>query len=426
MIKYLELKNVGPAPEMSLDFEKRLNLITGDNGLGKSFILDIAWWSMTRKWPNEANPRLTTGKKAIPSGSGEASISFAFTGKAKLENYLSTYQRKEQSWTGRAGRPANPGLVLYAMSDGSFGVWDPARNYWKTQEGVDIQERPPAYVFSPTEIWDGLPEGGTASLCNGLIRDWASWQKEKGNAFKHLKQVLKNLSPSHEEKIEPGSLTRISLDDVRDMPTIKAPYEKEIPIVHASSGIKRIVAMAYLLVWSWEEHQRAAKLLGDQPTKQIVFLIDELESHLHPSWQRKIMPSLLEVMKGLSKKTQVQLVTATHSPLIMASAEPLFDSSQDAWFDLDLEDGEVVSRKREFIRRGDVKNWLTSEAFDLKSTYSLEAEQVLEKATETLSNESLDANSAKQLDADLRKVLSDTDPFWMRWRFVAEKKGWLQ
>jgi predicted ATPase len=36
----LHLKNVGPAPEMKLEFAPRLNVITGDNGLGKSFILD--------------------------------------------------------------------------------------------------------------------------------------------------------------------------------------------------------------------------------------------------------------------------------------------------------------------------------------------------------------------------------------------------
>ena len=37
MLERLELKNVGPAPEMALDMAPRLNLITGDNGLGKSF-----------------------------------------------------------------------------------------------------------------------------------------------------------------------------------------------------------------------------------------------------------------------------------------------------------------------------------------------------------------------------------------------------
>ncbi len=41
MLKHLELKNVGPAARMKLDFGSRLNLLTGDNGLGKSFLLDM-------------------------------------------------------------------------------------------------------------------------------------------------------------------------------------------------------------------------------------------------------------------------------------------------------------------------------------------------------------------------------------------------
>ena len=58
MLKQLKITNVGPA-NIELEFADRLNLITGDNGLGKSFLLDIAWWAMTRKWPAEVNPKLT-------------------------------------------------------------------------------------------------------------------------------------------------------------------------------------------------------------------------------------------------------------------------------------------------------------------------------------------------------------------------------
>ena len=56
MILRLIMSNVGPASSMELNFGSRLNLLTGDNGLGKSFLLDIIWWSMTRKWPAEVNP----------------------------------------------------------------------------------------------------------------------------------------------------------------------------------------------------------------------------------------------------------------------------------------------------------------------------------------------------------------------------------
>ena len=70
MIRHLKMSNVGPAPKMELEFGRRLNLLTGDNGLGKSFLLDIAWWAMTRKWPAEINPKLTAGKKALPASDG--------------------------------------------------------------------------------------------------------------------------------------------------------------------------------------------------------------------------------------------------------------------------------------------------------------------------------------------------------------------
>jgi hypothetical protein len=194
--------------------------------------------------------------------------------------------------------------------------------------------------------------------------------------------------------------------------------------------MKRVLALSYLLVWSWEEHRKASAILGQKPTSQIIFLVDEIESHLHPRWQRSIIASLLRVVTNLANDTSVQIITATHSPLLLASLEPFFDPGCDAWFDLDLvgEKGktQVAFTKRSFERRGDASAWLTSPAFDLKSGRSAQAEEALEEATRLLSGESLGSEEARRLDARLQEVLSDTDPFWMRWRFVAEKKGWLK
>lgn len=426
MIKYLKMLNIGPAPKMELAFGKRLNLLTGDNGLGKSFLLDIAWWAMTRKWPAELNPKLTAGKVALPTEKKQkGEIDFSFSAATKTKGHVSTFEPKSQSWSIPQGRPAIPGLVFYALADGSFAVWDPARNYWKTKSD-EGKERPPAYVFSPKDVWDGLQREDGTWLCNGLIRDWAGWQKEKGRAFESLTAVLEVLSPDSDEKLVPGDLTRISLDDVRDMPTLKMPYEQDVAVVHASSGMRRIISLAYFLVWCWEEHLKAKELLGEEPETKTVFLVDEVESHLHPKWQRTVIPALMKVMDKLMISSEVQLVAVTHSPLIMASVEPLFDAEKDAWFDLDLVGNQVVLTRRPFVRQGDVRGWLTSAAFDLKSGYSIEAEKVLEEAARALSDASFADEEAKALDQRLRTVLSDTDPFWMRWRFVAEKKGWLQ
>lgn len=426
MIRHLKMSNVGPAPKMELEFGRRLNLLTGDNGLGKSFLLDIAWWAMTRKWPAELNPKLTAGKVALPTDKKQkAEIDFSFSAVSGIMKYRSSFDPQVQNWTIRQGRPPNPGLVFYALADGSFAVWDPARNYWRSK-GKEGKERPAAYVFSPKEVWDGLQREDGTWLCNGLIRDWAGWQKEKGRAFDSLLAVLEVLSPSADEKFIPGNLTRISLDDVRDMPTLKMPYGQEVAVVHASSGMRRIIALAYFLVWCWEEHLKAKELLGEEPETKTVFLVDEVESHLHPRWQRTVIPALMKVMDELMASSEVQLIAVTHSPLIMASVEPFFDAQQDAWFDLDLVNNQVILSQRQFIRQGDIRSWLTSQAFDMKSGYSLEAERVLEDAAQALRDKNFNKDDAKAIDKRLREVLSDIDPFWMRWRFVAEKKGWLE
>jgi len=182
------------------------------------------------------------------------------------------------------------------------------------------------------------------------------------------------------------------------------------------------MALAYFLVWAWEEHKQAAKQLGEPPTKQITFLIDEIESHLHPGWQRSIVPALLSVMEKLTKNAEVQLITATHSPLIMASVEPLFDIEQDAWFDHDFERKKVVLRRRDFEKHGDAATWLVSEAFDLKSSRSLEYERLIDDASVLLERPHTSSEQIEKMHLKLIEALGPKDEFLFRWRSVANKK----
>lgn len=427
MLKTLNLENVGPAPKIEVEFADRLNLFTGDNGLGKSFLLDVAWWALTRKWPHDLNAKLTSGYPARPSNpKAKASIAFKVTGKAGgVVNYESSYDPREESWVGRAGRPWNPGLVVYAHADGGFSVWDPARNYWKSRGGVDIQERLPGFVFAPQDVWEGLNlevSRKTPRVCNGLLADWASWIRERGDTARRMEKVIARLAPPG-EGFEVGPLVRISLEDVRDIPSIRMPYAESVPILHASSGVRRVVGLAYMLLWSWNEHVRASELLGQSATRQVVLLFDELESHLHPRWQRTILGSLLGIAESLHDHAQIQLIAATHSPLVLASAEPLFDPNCDAWFDLDLEWKNVVLNKRPFVPHGDVSNWLTSQAFDLKRPRSREAEQAIEKALGVLREQTPTRKAIDEADKELRAaVLPDIDPFWVRWSYYVEQQ----
>ena len=236
------------------------------------------------------------------------------------------------------------------------------------------------------------------------------------------------MAPDENTPLIPGELLKIAPDDARHIPSLRMPYGQDVPILHASAGMRRIAALGYLLVWSWQEHLRACKTLDIEPTGQVVFLVDAIEAHLHPRWQRRIVPALLSVVGKLAPQAAVQIMASTHSPLVLASLEPLF-SEADAWFDLDMvthaASPKVELTRRQWVRRGDASAWLTSEAFDLRSARSVEAEQLLDKAAQALVDEAFDQKQAKKLDAELRKVLGDTDPFWIRWGFIGEKRGWL-
>lgn len=430
MLDYLHLQNVGPAPELETELAPRLNLITGDNGLGKSFLLDVMWWALTRRWPHDLNPKLTSGYPAKPTDiTKPATIGFRLQSKVKSIAYESKYVPRDEAWLGRAGRPWNPGLVIYAHADGGFSVWDPARNYWKKRGNIDVQDRLPGYVFSANDVWDGLfaeIEGVRTRVCNGVLDDWSAWIREGGRTAEQMAELIKNLSPKGDD-LAVGPITRLSVNDARNIPSLRTAYSSCVPILYASSGVRRIVGLAYMLLWSWNEHCIAAEQLGEERTTQVVMLFDEIESHLHPRWQWTILGSVLDIAASLHHGATVQLIAATHSPLILLSAELSFDRERDAWFDLDLDraSSSVRLERRELIRRGTVGGWLTSEAFDFRSDRTPEAEEVLERAAVVLSDDSFGKEQATALDAELRAVLSDTDPFWVSWRFVGERKGWL-
>ena len=202
MLDYLRFRDVGPAPELTIDFSSRLNFLAGDNGLGKTFLLDVAWWVLTRTWARApVVPHAPPAKPRLSYRYGANSV-----------DYTSTFDRRVEEWSIDQGRPPIPGMVIYAQVDGGFSVWDPARNYSKKES----PGRPPSYLFSAREVWDGLPLDSPTKLCNGLISDWASWQLEKGEAFDQLCRVLRALAPSGEEPLEPGALRRVSLDDAPD------------------------------------------------------------------------------------------------------------------------------------------------------------------------------------------------------------------
>jgi AAA domain, putative AbiEii toxin, Type IV TA system len=447
MLSFLGLNNVGPAPELKMQLGSRLNVITGDNGLGKSFLLEVAWWALTQTWLQEINPELTSGYAPRPTASERpARISFERRlGPDLMESGASEYKVRQQSWpSSLAHERQSKGLALHVLADGGFAVWDSLRNadgYKRTpttfvKAPFEDLVRLPAYVFGAKDVWGGrtmIVDGKPTIVCNGLLADWASWIRERGADAQRMEAVLAKLAPTlgaDAIRVSP-EFARLSLNDVRDIPMLRMGYGQDVPVLYASLGVRRVAALAYIMSWAWREHVIAAKQLGERPASQMVVLFDELEAHLHPRWQRAIAPALLDVVHTLTgdASAQIQLIATTHSPLVLASLEPLFDESTDRLFTLEqIEEGnqagQVILREQPWAKQGDVVNWLVSDAFGLKQGRSLEAERAIE-AAEAWMRDDHAALPAKlktkhSIHAELLRTLAGHDDFWPRWIVTAK------
>jgi hypothetical protein len=421
VLRELILRNVGPAE--ALEFRPvapRLNLITGDNGLGKSFLLEAAWWALTRTW-NE-----TPGVPNAP----DASITYAFDGDTRLHGATSRWDPPSQTWSRAPGRPPNPGLVIYARVDGSFSTWDPARNYrlYRRADGSEA-ESPPAYQFRASDVMEGLSrevrEGGalrSQRLCAGLIDDWTRWQAANDSRFELLRRLLKHIGPEGEALV-PGKPRRPVLDDVREVPTIQMPYGQEVPLTYCPAGVKRMSKLAYLLAWTLSEHMAEAERIGQPVSRQVIVLLDEPETHLHPRWQRTVLTGLQAAIEEWHPEAspEVQLLVATHSPLVLASMEPSFDSERDALWQLELDAGLVHLHQDPWLRRGDVNRWLTSDVFALRAATAPEVEAVLEDAARLLRLETPPSMEVQAVNRELSRLLPEMDPFFIRWTHYMQR-----
>ena len=239
-LRLLQLRNVGPAKQLDFTPAERLSIITGDNGLGKTFVLECAWWSLTGQWAERPALPSLKEERAAPS------ITFAISGKggdeASQKNSVA-YDWGTQRWPVSKGRPTIPGLIVYARVDGSFAVWDPIRHGPDTAAGASL------LLFTRDQVLNGLGE-----KIEGLIRDWVRWQNAKDQSiFQMFCAVLEKLSPPDMTPLKPGESVRLP-NDVREIPTLIHDYAL-VPFTNESAGVKRIVTIAYLLVWAWNEHR---------------------------------------------------------------------------------------------------------------------------------------------------------------------------
>lgn len=409
ILRHVSLSGVGPVRRLELAAAERLNVITGDNGLGKSFLLDVIWWCLTRQWPTFA--AIPIEPVATPPR-----IQFSLSSRASAKPLTSEFDQKTVRWSDVRAK-VSTGLAVYAQVDGSFSVWDPAI---VPNPRTSDEDSRPSFSFSREQVLRG--DGGVRM--EGLLRDLVRWQTRPSDfpAFDTFEKILQRMKPPDLSKLGIGEPMRVPGWSM-EVPTLVHPYGT-VPIVFESAGIQRILLLAYLIVWAWESHRYLARKAGSKEERQMVLLLDEAEAHLHPRWQRVLLPALLGIATDLHQELSIQYFLATHSPLVLASAEPEWDVERDQLFKLEISaSGQVDFETAPFEIRGTADSWLQSNAFDFQHPGSAPAEQALRRAKNLMDQAAPPKADIETASAELADHLSADDPFWLRWLVFAAANG---
>jgi hypothetical protein len=405
-LQFLEISGLGPTKHLHLVPSSRLNVVTGDNGLGKTFLLDVIWWALTHEWAKDI---------VVPFDLGApASIRYSVGAARQRRPVIADFVAKDLRWKAPRAE-AISGLAIYARVDGSFSVWDPAN------PALSIENQVRSICLDRDEVWFGDKNRKT----EGLLRDWVKWQSRPSEfpAFDTFQKVVQRTRPPEFTQFDVGRPTRLPNWGSLEIPTIVHPYG-EVPVVYESAGIKRVLALAYLIVWAWEEHKMHAKQRGIKEERQMLIILDEAEAHLHPKWQRALLPALIGISRDLHEELSIQYFIATHSPLVLASAEEIWDEESDKLFHLRMSArGMATFEELAFDVRGTANSWLLSPSFDNLYPGSRASEAALRQAKEILASNEPRREEIERISEDLAKHLPADDPFWLRWIVFATKYG---
>lgn len=156
----------------------------------------------------------------------------------------------------------------------------------------------------------------------------------------------------------------------------QTPFSEELRIGDLSDGYRAMLALSLDML---HHMSKAYASLTHEMLPHIsgVVLIDELDAHLHPTWQHKVGQTLKQCFPS------IQFIVATHSPFISQIAD------DDGLYTLREEGGSVRLMQEETSVRGWRVDQILSILFETGSAYEPETEERLREygQLKILSNE---------------------------------------
>ncbi|GAA4266190.1 AAA family ATPase [Frondihabitans peucedani] len=335
-IDNLEVSNFRCFEQFAIDFHPALTVLVGVNGAGKTAVLDclaIMLSTVLRQFDGPTRGFTLGDAREVPydlrSKDGLARMEPQFPVSAKVNATLAGeatwWLRVRQSAGGRTswadrnthvgavstrvwqqselGQPSAPLLPVIALYgvERLLGVRKAAGTISKSRSG--------AYAAA----LEGKSDLARLSAYIKALTLTEFVADRRGENADAASNQLEAISLACNQVLEGTGWSNPEWSPLVEELTLQHQTRGTLPLSFLSSGIKIAVGLVIDLVSRIARanpRTGANSLLRQAPG---IVLIDEVDLHLHPTWQQRILPQLREVFPGL------QFIVTTHSPQVLST-----------------------------------------------------------------------------------------------------------
>lgn len=309
-IEKLHIKNIGPFKEAIIEFATKYNevtgeqpvtIITGMNGAGKSIVIDAIRAALSGQQL----------ERDIVADINYFSIEMNVILNENTQ-WLSTSTLQNGYIQGVDYNIRRPLVIGYDVP-GPVNNW--VIDYWSSKSPSDSFKITNMTTIQHEKALMGVMLGNKSNLdlinfichIDYLRTSEMPAEKELGNImYEKMKDVINQCLDNGQFKY----VRRSDLTPIIEQNGIELSFEK------LSSGNLFLIEHLLLLMCK----MYSISILNQLPPKQIfgipgLLLIDEIETHLHPKWQKKILGIIRSLFPNL------QIILTTHSPFVVASMD---------------------------------------------------------------------------------------------------------
>ncbi|WP_374259047.1 AAA family ATPase [Aquabacterium sp.] len=320
-IHQIELHNFRRYEKARFQFHPQFTVLIGNNGAGKTTVLDALAMLLNTYFQGA---RLPTGGGTIKAADARA----VFTQK---EGQVFREQMEEVALEATVNLGTGP--LTWRREIGDRGgkaknfvqLGTQGRAKLKAGESPDL---PLLLYYGAGRLWTLHDNVETSQPTSQL--DAYRYCLDPKSDQKAFEKWFKRLTFSALQKGEPSPAMAVVRDAVLacipgaqdffhdteyDELTIRLDKEGFVPFNSLSDGYRNMVAMVADIA---HRTSRLNPHHGKEAARrtQGVVLIDEIDLHLHPKWQRRVVSDLQKAFPSL------QFIASTHSPFILQSLQP--------------------------------------------------------------------------------------------------------